>query len=150
MIALKHHIHVNYCKVCTPMMITPIIIAIVMKIRYLPKLCTFIINAIKNHISLTILRKYVGINSFKLYKEYLINRQHINTRLVCVYTVILLYLIKVFFLIKRKDKLSYTYNYLKCKTVESSFFVEDQCLWLQWVTLAHKFTSPRTYTQFIV
>lgn len=30
-------------------------------------------------------------------------------------------------------------------TVESSLFVEDQCLWLSWVSLVHEFTPPRTY-----
>lgn len=35
-------------------------------------------------------------------------------------------------------------------TVESSLFVENQCLWISWVTLAHDFTSPRTYIQVFV
>jgi hypothetical protein len=29
-------------------------------------------------------------------------------------------------------------------TVESSLFVGDQCSWISWVTLTHKFTSPQT------
>lgn len=33
-------------------------------------------------------------------------------------------------------------------TMESSLF--DQCLWISWVTLAHDFTSPRTYIQVFV
>lgn len=35
-------------------------------------------------------------------------------------------------------------------TVESSLFMGDQCSWFSLVTLAHKFTSQRTYTHSFV